>query len=402
MAQAKTSAIHAGRENLHATPRPHVPQIDLSSTYPLDDLEGAATSLNALAHGAQHADSPVYARLSNPTVDGFETALATLEKADEAVAFASGMGAVTACLLAARLRGANHIVAARPIYGGTDHLLASGLTGLEVSFTSADPEAIRAALREDTGLVLLETPANPTLALANIAQVVEAAGDTPVLVDNTFATPMLQNPIALGAALVLHSATKFLGGHGDAVGGIVAGSSEWCATLRQVRIATGAILHPLAGYLFHRGLQTLPLRVQQAQSSAMELAQRLVEHPAVEQVYFPAFDDAWVDIKDKQMQGPGCLISFEVGAGYSAARTMMQSVKLLTPAVSLGSVDSLIQHPASLTHQIVSDEGKSQGGISDSLLRLSVGLEDIDDLWEDISQALESHSQQHWPRHAAG
>lgn len=392
MTQITTDAVHAGRENLHAAPRPHVPQLDLSSTYPLPDIDGAARSLSDLAGGAASAENPVYARLSNPTVAGFECALAKLEGAEEAVAFASGMGAITGCLLAARLRGAGHVVAVRPIYGGTDHLLESGLAGLDVSFTSASETDIQAAMRPDTGLVLLETPANPTLALADIAAVVSAAGDVPVLVDNTFATPILQNPIELGASLVLHSATKFLGGHGDAVGGIVAADSDWCASLRQVRIATGAILHPLAGYLFHRGLQTLPLRVKHAQESARTLANRLLEHPAVEQVFFPEFDAVWESLSQHQMRGPGALVSFEVAGGQAAARAALHSLRLMTPAVSLGSVDTLIQHPASLTHQIVSDEGKDQGGISDALLRLSVGLEDVDDLWADLAQALDARS----------
>ena len=390
MRDISTDAIHAGRTSPHHNARPHAPPIDLSSTYSIPDLDAGAEALGHWANGAADAGNPIYGRLSNPTVCGFESGLAALEKAEDAVAFASGMGAVTACLMAARQQGASHVIAVRPLYGGTDHLLSSGLTGLEVSWVQADPAAVRAALREDTGLVIVESPANPTLALADIRALAAAAGDVALLVDSTFATPVLQNPLELGASLVLHSATKFLGGHGDAVGGIVAADSEWCAALRQVRIATGAILHPLAGYLFHRGLQTLALRVDRAQTTAGTLAQRLLDHPAVSRVYYPAFSEDWQRFGTQQMQGPGTLVSFEIHGGQRAARQLMASLNLLTPAVSLGSVDSLIQHPASLTHQVVSDEGRAQGGISDTLLRLSVGLEHVEDIWADLSQALDS------------
>ncbi len=389
MTRFSTDAIHAGRDRTAAQPQPHVPLIDLSSTYPIPDLEEAAESLGALAEGAVDAPNPVYARLSNPTVAGFERALADLEHAEEAVAFASGMGAVTACLLAARLRGAGHVVAIRPVYGGTDHLLCSGLTGLDVTWAQPTAASVADSIQPDTGLVILETPANPTLALVDIEAVLAGAGAVPVLVDSTFATPILQNPIDLGAQLVLHSATKFIGGHGDAVGGIVAGDAEWCGALRQVRIATGAILHPMAGYLFHRGLQTLPVRVARAQATARELASRLLDHPDVEAVDFPEFDPAWDRFGKYQMRGPGALLAFEPRGGYQAARDIMERVQLITPAVSLGSVDSLIQHPASLTHQVVSEEGKAAGGISDALLRVSIGLEHVEDLWADLRGALE-------------
>ena len=189
------------------------------------------------------------------------------------------MAALTAVLLAAREKGRNHVVAVRPLYGGSDALLAGGLLGLDVTFTS--PAGVKDAVREDTCLVVLETPGNPTLDLVDIAQAVRDAAGVPVLVDSTFMTPVLQRPLELGAALVLHSATKFLGGHGDVIAGVVAASEAWAKRIRKVRVATGALLHPLAAFLLHRGLPTLPLRVRAAQDGARMIAERLARHPQV-------------------------------------------------------------------------------------------------------------------------
>ena len=238
-------------------------------------------------------------------------------------------------------------------------------------------------MRESTGLVVLETPQNPTLGTVDIRAAVAAAAGVPVLVDNTFATPVLQNPADAGAAFVLHSATKYLGGHGDVVAGIVATDSRRAATLRQVRTLTGALLHPLGGYLLHRSLPTLPFRVREAQSRAQALAVLLKAHPAVERVLYPQADGI-------QLRGPGSILSFEVAGGLRAAAAVMQSVRLITPAVSLGSTDSLIQHPASLTHRLVEPEARAAAGITDGLLRLSVGLEDAEDLWADLRSALDA------------
>ena len=285
-------AVHAGRDDLtslgvHALP------LDLSSTNPLPTVDSGGASYESMATGGHPTDGGnVYARLWNPTVARFETALAALERTDEAVAFSSGMAAMTAAVLAAQTRHreaggsrGGHVVAVRPLYGGTDHLLASGLLGVEVTFCT--PPEVASMLREDTCLVVLETPANPTLELVDIAAVVAAAEGRPVLVDNTFATPVLQNPVDQGATLVLHSATKYLGGHGDAVGGVVAADEDWAAALRRVRAVTGGILHPMGAYLLHRGLPTLPVRVRSQQASAEKMAGWLAEHPAVRRVFYP-------------------------------------------------------------------------------------------------------------------
>jgi methionine-gamma-lyase len=381
----ETQAVHAGREVLHEQ-GVHALPIDLSSTYPIHDLDEGGRSLEAMAMGGLPIGSPVYSRLYNPTVARYEQALAQLEGAAEAVAFGSGMAAVTACLMAAKQRG-NHVVAVRPLYGGTDHLLASGMLGLEVTWAEAD--GITAAIRPDTAMVIVETPANPTLVMLDLEDVVRQAGRVPVLVDNTFATPILQNPIKHGVTLVLHSATKFLGGHGDVLAGLVATDQDWATELRKVRVITGNVLHPLAAYLLHRGLPTLPLRVRAQQEGAKVLAERLNRHSAVSAVHFPGL--AGQDPKGligRQMKGPGSLIAFELAGGFEAAAAVVAEVRLMTPAVSLGSVDTLIQHPAALTHRVVDPAAREHSGVSQSLMRLSVGLESPDDLWADLEQAL--------------
>jgi methionine-gamma-lyase len=296
------------------------------------------------------------------------------------------MAAMTAVVLAAAQPGRRHVVAVRPLYGGTDHLLRSSMLDTEVTFCAA--AQVRSAVREDTCLVVIETPANPTLDLVDIAAVTGAAGGRPVVVDNTFATPILQNPARWGADLVLHSATKYLGGHGDAVGGVVAANASWAAALRRVRATTGGILHPLAGYLLHRGLATLPIRVRAQQESAGKLATWLTAHPAIRQVYYPGLPECDPHgLVSKQMRGPGAMISIRLAAGFTHAAQLVSSVRLFEHAVSLGGVTSLIQHPASLTHRPVPPDARPGADI----VRLSIGLEDPEDLQTDLAQALHPH-----------
>ena len=378
-------AVHAGRDDL-ARLGVHALPLDLSSTNPLPGIELGGMSYEVLATGGHpfEGGSNVYARLWNPTVARFEEALARLEHAEEAVAFSSGMAAVTAVLLTLTHESRRrHVVAVRPLYGGTDHLLASGLLGVDTTFCA--PDGVAAALREDTALVVLETPANPTLELVDIRAVVAAAGEVPVLVDNTFATPVLQHPLDLGAALSLHSATKYLGGHGDVVGGVVACDARLAAGLRRTRAITGAIMHPLAAYLLHRGLATLPVRIRAQQAGARVVAEWLLSRPEVARVHFPGFPDSDPrGLVGTQQRGPGAMIAIELADGFAAASALTASVRLFTHAVSLGSVDSLIQHPAALTHRPVESEAKP----SDALVRLSIGLEDPADLIADLDQAL--------------
>ena len=384
MSRIATKAVRGGREDLK-TLGVHALPIDLSTTYPFHSLEEATESLDAFVEGAGEASNPVYARLHNPTVARFEKALAALEKAETAVAFASGMATLSAVLLALPTE-TRHVVAVRPIYGTTDHLLTDGLLGTSVTW--AQSSRVQEAIQPNTGLVVIETPGNPLLNLIGIQSVVEQAGDVPVLVDSTFASPILQKPLEHGATLVLHSATKFLGGHGDVVGGAVACSGDWARRIRQIRLMTGGLMHPLAAYLLHRGLQTLPIRVAEAQKNAIELASRLCGHKAVERVYYPLFEECDPQILvGRQMDGPGSMISFEVG-DYAAAALILSTVELATPAVSLGSVDTLIQHPAGLTHRVVDEQARYESGVGEGLIRLSVGLEDVEDIWEDLDRAL--------------
>lgn len=385
MTYSQTRAVHAGREDF-AELGVHAPPIDLSTTYPVPDLDEGTASFDALVGGEATASNPIYARLFNPTVARFEKALAEMEGTSDAVAFASGMAAMSAVLLAARQRG-SHVLAVRPLYGTNDHLLESGLMGLPVRWVKT--EAIADEVRDDTALVIIETPANPTLDLVDIKAVVEAAGSVPVMVDSTFATPVLQQPANFGARLVMHSATKFLGGHGDVIAGVVACDGEWATMLRQVRAATGGLLHPLGAYLLHRGLPTLQLRVEKAQANAGMLAERLADHPAVAKTFYPELGTvANAHLAHTQMRGSGALISFDLKGGHAAAARMMRQVRVATPAVSLGSVDTLIQHPAGLTHRVLDEETRQLCGITPGLIRLSVGIEHVDDLWEDLEQAL--------------
>lgn len=379
-------ATHAGREGLFDQGA-HVPPIDLSSTSPVPDLDLAGASYEQMAGGGRPVEGggSVYARLWNPTVARFEDGMAQLEGTAEAVAFASGMAAMTAVILAAKAEGGGrHVVAVRPLYGGTDHLLGSPL--LDVETTYCTPDEVAQAIRSDTCLVVAETPANPTLDLIDIAAVTAAAGTCPVVIDNTFATPVLQNPAEHGAAMVLHSATKFLGGHGDVVGGVVAADTAWVEALRRVRAITGGMLHPLAGYLLHRGLATLPVRVRAAQDSAGKLAARMCEHSAVARVHYPGLPECDpAGLVPRQMRGPGAMMALELAGGFDSAATVVQSVRLFEHAVSLGGVTSLIEHPASLTHRPVPPQARPGAAI----VRLSIGLEDVDDLGEDLERSLD-------------
>lgn len=379
MTQPDTRSVHAGRDDLRSRGL-HVPPIDLSTTYPLTDLATGGAAYDRLASGnAPGRGSLVYQRLWNPNVARLEEALAELESCEGAVAFGTGMAALSACLLATVANGKPHVVAVRPLYGGSDHLLSTGLLGTTVSWSS--PGGIAEAVRPDTGLVLLETPANPTVELVDIADVTRQAGDVPVLVDNTFATPVLQRPTDHGATLVLHSATKYLGGHGDVMGGLVAGNADWVARLRQIRAVTGGLLHPLAAYELHRGLQTLPVRVRAQQAGAEKVADWLSTHPAVDKVFYPGLPECDpLGLIGRQQSGPGAVLAFTT----HSAEQLLTRLELITHAVSLGGVDTLIQHPAGLTHRLVADEAKPDQG----LLRLSIGLEDPDDLVRDLTQAL--------------
>jgi methionine-gamma-lyase len=389
-----TQAAHIGREDfnelgIHAAP------IDLSSTYPLTSLESGRDSIDSLSTGNACATSPIYSRLHNPTVFRYEKAFAQLENADAGIAFASGMAAIHAIFLSLKAKAGaegkkkNHIIGVRPIYGCTDHLLSSGLLEFEIDWVKEDE--IKQHIREETALVVIETPANPTLNLVDIKNVVEQAEEIPVMVDNTFATPLNQTPLDLGATFSVHSATKYLGGHGDVIAGIVATNETWAAYVRQIRIVTGGNMHPMAAYLLLRSLPTLPLRVERAQENAIQLAKKLKTLKGISKVFFPGLPECDPrNLVKKQMRGPGSVIAIELDGGFEAASKMVTKTNIFTHAVSLGSTDSLIEHPAGLTHRIVSEEGRTMGGITEGMIRLAIGIEDVNDLFKDLAQALKN------------
>jgi methionine-gamma-lyase len=390
-ASLSSLAVHAGHDDL-ADLGVHTMPIDLSTTNPLPSIEAGRDAYDTLAAGARPAPgmTAVYRRAWNPTVARFEDALAALETFQpdgptvtaEGVAFASGMAATTAVVLSRVAIGRPHVIAVRPLYGGTDALLASGLLGSEVSYV--DAHEVTQAITERTGLVVMETPCNPTLQLRDIADVVRQAGDVPVMIDNTFATPVLQRPLLLGATYVVHSATKYIGGHGDAMGGVVVTSPEHAAELRPIRTVTGGILDPWSAYLLHRGLATLPLRVQAQQATAQQVAAWLTTQPAVAHVFYPGIEGGDPEsLLGRQMAGPGAMVAFELTGGFASAERVCGSLQLITHAVSLGGVDTLIEHPAALTHRVVAEEAQPGAGI----LRMSVGLESAIDLIADLGKA---------------
>ena len=388
-----TNAVHAGRDDLtqlgvHALP------IDLSTTSPLRSVETGGESYENLATGgqpiAEHGTN-VYRRLWNSTVGRFEDAVASFEPVDaesadsQAVAFATGMAAIAAVILSRVRAGKPHVVGIRPLYGGTDHLLAHSVLGTNVTFT--DVHGLEAAITEHTGLVVIESPANPTLELHDIAAVARIAGDAPVMVDNTFATSVLQQPMRCGAAFSVHSATKYIGGHGDAMGGVVITSATHAQTLRSLRAITGGLLDPMSAYLLHRGLPTMPIRVQHQQANALAVAQWLDSDSRVARVFYPGLshgDPHGLVGPGRQMAGAGAMVSIDVAGGFAAAQSVASRVRLALHAVSLGGIDTLIQHPAALTHRPVASEAKPGQGI----LRISIGLEDPADIIADLDQAL--------------
>lgn len=385
-------AVHAGRADLTAL-GVHAPPIDLSTTAPLPSIEAGRDAYDLLASGAPLPPGmpTVYRRAWNPTVARFEQALASLEGYApdgpgldvEAVAFASGMAATTAVLMSRIAAGRPHVVAVRPLYGGTDALLASGLLGTSVSFV--EPGHIAAAVTDATGLVVMESPSNPTLELYDIRDVVRQAGDVPVMVDSTFATPILQQPLHLGAAYSVHSATKYLGGHGDAMGGVVATSPDRAAALRPIRTITGGVLDPWSAYLLHRGLATLPIRIAAQQRTAGEVAAWLAGQAPVAEVFYPGLPGCDpLGLVGRQMSGPGAMVAFELAGGFRAAERLCHELRLITHAVSLGGTDTLIEHPAALTHRVVTESAQPRQGI----LRLSIGLEATADLVADLARGL--------------
>lgn len=336
----------------------------------------------------------IYSRLGNPTVRLLEEAVAELEGAEDGLAFATGMAAISAVLIGL-VQSGDHILVSRGLYGCTYGLLTMLKNKFGVAHTLADlgdEASVRAAVQKNTKVIYLETPVNPTMELVDIAACAKVAREVGayVVVDNTFATPLLQRPIELGADIVVHSATKYLGGHGDVILGLAVGPRD---ILQNIRITTqkdiGGTAAPFDAWLILRGMKTLALRMRQHVETAMEIASRLVHHEAVKAVYYPGLPDfPQKALFERQMSGAGGVIGFVIDGGVEAGVRFMNQLQLCKRAVSLGEAHTLIQHPASMTHSPVPPEVRKSMGIDDGLIRLSVGLEACEDIWDDIDQAL--------------
>ena len=383
-----TRAIHHGynpADNANAL----TPPLHLTSTFAFQTAEQGGALF------AGEAEGHVYSRISNPTVALLESRIASLEGAEAGLCTASGMGAISATMWTL-LKPGDEIITDKTLYGCTFSFMRDGLSRFGITITHVDlrdPENLRAAISDTTRIVYFETPANPNMRLVDIravSDIAHAAGAL-VLVDNTYASPMLTRPISLGADFVLHSATKYLGGHGDLVAGAVCGPAEAIHEIRMVGVKdmTGSVMAPFNAMLVMRGLKTLQLRMARHCESGMKVATWLEAQPGVTAVYYPGLPShPQHELAKRQMPGFGGMIAFELEGGYDAGITMMNRLQLIRRAVSLGDAETLIQHPASMTHSTYTPEERHAHGISDGLVRLSVGLEDLGDLLDDLAQAL--------------
>ena len=386
-----TRAIHHGYNPLD-NQGALIPPIYLTSTFTFPTAEYGA--------GCFAGEQPghFYTRISNPTLALLESRMATLENGEAAVAFSSGMGAIAATLWTL-LRPADEIIVDRTLYGCTFALLHHGIGEFGVKVRHVDLSnlsELRAAISPATRMIYCETPANPTMQLVDIAAVAEISRQHPqvtLVVDNTYCTPYLQRPLELGADVVVHSATKYLSGHGDITAGIVVSSQALADRIRLqgLKDLTGAVMSPQDAFLLMRGLKTLALRMERHCSNARVIAEFLQAHPAVEWVTYPGLASfPQHQLASRQMKLPGGMIAFELKGGLVDGRRFMNALQLFSRAVSLGDAESLAQHPASMTHSTYSPEQRAEHGISEGLVRLSVGLEDIADLLADVTQALDA------------
>ncbi|PHS23870.1 MAG: methionine gamma-lyase [Robiginitomaculum sp.] len=383
-----TRAIH-GLEHARQPEGALNPPLYLSSTFTFDRVEEGAAMF------AGERPGHFYSRVSNPTLSALEERFAALEEAESSLCFASGMGAITSVFWTF-LSAGDEVIADKTLYGCTFAFLHHGLSrfGVKVIHVDmTDPAAVAAVLSEKTKIVYFESPANPNMRLVDIAAISTIARNVgaKTIVDNTYCTPYLQQPLKLGADIAVHSATKYLGGHGDLIAGMAAGSAD---DMMQVRVEglkdmTGAVMTPLTAHQIMRGLKTLDLRMDRHCASAQEIAERLEAHPLVKSVSYPGLKSfAQFALAKRQMRAPGGMIALELNTDIGGAMHMMNALTLIKRAVSLGDADSLIQHPASMTHAAYSKEERAEHGISDSLIRLSVGLESARDIWADLESAL--------------
>lgn len=338
----------------------------------------------------------IYSRLGNPTTAVLEDKIAQLEHGEAAVATSSGMGAISSVMWTI-LKAGDHIISDKTLYGCTFAFFSHGLSkfGIEVSFVdTSDAEAVKKAMKPNTKAVYLETPANPNLKIVDIKAIAEVAHTNPntlVIVDNTFSTPYCQRPIELGADIVVHSATKYLNGHGDVIAGMVISKKDLIDQIRLVGIKdmTGSVLGPMEAYLIIRGMKTLEVRMKKHCENAMKVAEFLAAHDKVAEVYFPGLKShPGHETAAKQMDSFGGIMSFELKGGFEAGKILLNNLKLCSLAVSLGDTETLIQHPASMTHSPYTKEERMEAGITDGLVRLSVGLENIEDIIADLEYGL--------------
>ena len=384
-----TTAIHAGTlKNLYGTLAMPIYQ---TSTFIFDSAEqgGRRFALEEAGY--------IYTRLGNPTTTVLEDKIAALEEGEAAVATSSGMGAISSTLWTV-LKAGDHIVTDKTLYGCTFALMCHGLTrfGIDVTFVdTSNLDEVKNAMKENTRVVYLETPANPNLKIVDIEALAKIAHTNPntlVIVDNTFATPYMQKPLTLGADVVVHSVTKYINGHGDVIAGLVITNKALADQIRFVGLKdmTGAVLGPQDAYYIIRGMKTFEIRMERHCKNARKVVEFLNNHPKIEKVYYPGLEThPGYEIAKKQMKDFGAMISFELKGGFEAGKTLLNSLKLCSLAVSLGDTETLIQHPASMTHSPYTKEEREAAGITDGLVRLSVGLENVEDIIADLEQGLE-------------
>lgn len=383
-----SKVVHAGYE-ADRSGSVNVP-IYQTSTFAFRNVEQAT----AVFSGEQ--DGFMYTRMGNPTVRALEDAVAELENGCEGTATSSGMGAVCTVYLALLSSGA-HVVSTASVYGPTRGLMEKDFSrfGVESTYVdTCDLAQVEDAIRPNTRLIYIETPANPTMHVTDIEAVAAIAHrhGCLLIVDNTFASPYLQRPLELGADVVLHSVTKFINGHSDVVGGIlVAKEMEVHHRLHRMMVISGCNMDPHQAFLVYRGLKTLGIRVERAQKNALEIARWLERQPEVETVRYIGLEShPQYALTRRQMKGPGTMISFELTGGMESARLFLNKVRLASLAVSLGGVESLVEHPASMSHASMSPNDRRLAGFSDGLIRYSVGIEDVKDLIADLRQALDA------------
>jgi methionine-gamma-lyase len=383
----ETMLIHEGHDSKSFLGSLSIP-IFQTSTYTFDNAEQGENRF------AGNEEGYIYSRLGNPTVKALEDRMAKLEGGEAGLAFGSGMGAVSAVLLA--LTKANdHIISSKGVYGCTFGLLKmmEEKYKIKTDFCDMDTEEqVRSLIQPNTACIYVETPINPTIKLIDLELVANVAKEyrIPIVVDNTFSSPYLQQPLKHGCDIVVHSATKYIGGHGDVIGGLIVGKKDFVETVaKTTRKDIGSIMSPFDAWLILRGLKTLTVRMDRHCSNAEKIFRALKKHKGVKAVYYPC-DSKHRDypIMKKQMSQGGGIISFEIKGGKEEAQRFLNRLSFIKIAVSLGDTETLIQHPATMTHAVIPEESRQIMGITDQMIRLSVGLENWKDIWDDLKQAL--------------